>query len=94
MIYGMWPILEHRAISKVVRKLPPGILEKYDIWKDLVYREGPEILRHFPGYHDEQLKGNRDGQRSSRLNLQYRVIYAVDRNIVTVYVLEITPHNY
>ncbi|MBK8574330.1 MAG: type II toxin-antitoxin system mRNA interferase toxin, RelE/StbE family [Elusimicrobia bacterium] len=90
----MWLILEHRTISKVVRKLPPGILEKYDIWKDLVYRGGPECLREFPGYHDERLRGNREGQRSSRLSLHYRIIYSVDRNIVTVYVLEITPHRY
>jgi len=28
------------------------------------------------------------------LSLQYRVIYAVEQDIVTVFVLEITPHNY
>ena len=43
---------------------------------------------------DEKLKGKREGQRSSRLSLQYRVIYAVEQDIVTVFVLEITPHNY
>ena len=44
--------------------------------------------------HDEHLKGERTGQRSSRLSRQYRVIYAVDREVVVVYVLEITPHHY
>ena len=51
-------------------------------------------LREFPGFHDEKLKGDRAGQRSSRLSMQFRVIYAVEKEIVTVLVLEITPHNY
>jgi len=49
-------------------------------------------LREFPGFHDEKLQGDRSGQRSSRLTLQHRVIYAVEEEIVTVFVLEITPH--
>ena len=60
----------------------------------IVFRHGPEKLREFPGFHDEKLKGKREGQQSSRLSLQYRVIYAVEQDIVTVFVLEITPHNY
>jgi proteic killer suppression protein len=59
-----------------------------------VFRHGPEKLREFPVFHDEKLKGKREGQRSSRLSLQYGVIYAVEQDIVTVFVLEITPHNY
>ena len=38
----------------------------------------------FPGFHDEKLKGKRAGQRSSRLSLQYRVIYSVERDVVMV----------
>lgn len=90
----MWHIQEHRGIPKMVRHLPSRIIEEYDVWKELVHRHGPEGLRQFSGYHDEKLKGDRAGQRSSRLSLQYRVIYAVDRNIITVYVLDITPHGY
>jgi mRNA-degrading endonuclease RelE of RelBE toxin-antitoxin system len=90
----MWEIREHRHISKSLRRLPPWIAKEYEVWKDLVHRHGPEILRQYPGYHDEFLKGERAGQRSSRLSRQYRVIYAVDREIVVVYVLEITPHKY
>ena len=90
----MWYIREHREIVKTIRHIPPWIVKEYETWKDLVYRHGPEVLRQYPGYHDEQLKGNRKGQRSSRLSHQYRVIYAVERNIIMVYVLEITKHNY
>ena len=90
----MWQILEHKNIAKQCKKIPSQALKKYELWKDLVFRHGPEILIGFPGFHDEKLKGNREGQRSSRLNLQYRVIYEVDGKQVTVYVLDVTPHKY
>lgn len=90
----MWRIREHHDIDKVCRKLPLEVVKKYELWKSLVFRHGPGKLREFPGFHDEKLKGDRAGQRSSRLSLQYRVIYTVEKEIVTVLVLEITPHNY
>jgi proteic killer suppression protein len=90
----MWRIKEHRNIEKVCWNLSPAVVKKYELWKNIIFRHGPEKLREFPGFHDEKLKGEREGQRSSRLSLQYRVIYAVEQDIVTVFVLEITPHNY
>jgi len=90
----MWRIREHRDVPKLCRRLPGVVLKKYELWKGLVFRHGPDILREFPGFHDEKLKGSRTGQRSSRLNLQYRVIYKVEHDVITVYVLEITPHDY
>jgi plasmid maintenance system killer protein len=85
---------EHRDIEKICRKLPQAIVEKYETWKEVVLVDGPDKLKEYPGLRDEKLKGERGGQRSSRLNLQYRVIYSVERDVVTVYVLEITPHKY
>ena len=90
----MWTILEHRSISKTCGKLPAQVLKKYEIWKDIVFRHGPEKLKEFPGFNDEKLRGERKGQRASRLNIQYRVIYSVEEAVVTVRVLEITPHEY
>ncbi len=90
----MWRIQEHRNIGRICRLLPPQVLKKYELWKSIFFRHGPEKLREFPGFNDERLKGSRAGQRSSRLNLQYRVVYKVLGNIVTVQVLEITPHKY
>ena len=90
----MWRILEHHDIDKACRKLPATVVKKYELWKSLVFRHGPDKLREFPGFHDEKLKGTRAGQRSSRLSLQYRVIYTIEKEIVAVQVLEITPHNY
>jgi plasmid maintenance system killer protein len=90
----MWQILEHRKLDKIIDRLPEQVVKKYELWKDIIYRHGPEKLKEFPGFHDEKLSGDRSGQRSSRLNLQYRVIYEVDHDVVTVYIVEITPHNY
>jgi len=90
----MWNILEHRSIAKTCRKLPAKAVKKYELWKDIVFRHGPGKLREFQGFHDEKLKGNRAGQRSSRLNLQYRVIYRVEKEIVTVNVIDINAHKY
>ena len=90
----MWHILEHKSIVKKRKVIPIQVLKKYELWKDLVFRHGPEVLKNFPGFHDEKLKGERKGQRSSRLNLQYRVIYVVNGADIIVYVLEFTPHKY
>jgi plasmid maintenance system killer protein len=90
----MWIIKEHAGIRKACQKAPRAVVTKYELWKRLVFRHGPAKLREFPGFHDERLKGKRAGQRSSRLSLQYRVIYEVDHKIATVYVLELTPHDY
>ncbi len=90
----MWRIQEHKRVGKICGKLPQQVVKKYELWKNIVFRHGPDKLREFPGFNDETLKGGRAGQRSSRLSLQYWVIYLVERDIVTVYVLEITPHVY
>jgi proteic killer suppression protein len=90
----MWVVKEHKGVKKACSKAPDAVLKKYELWKSLVFRHGPEKLKEFPGFHDEKLMGNRRDQRSSRLSLQYRVVYSVDRGRVTVLVLEITPHKY
>jgi addiction module RelE/StbE family toxin len=90
----MWHIKEHRKIEKAIAKLPPQVIKKYELWKDIVFRHGPDKLKEFPGFHDEKLKGGWLGHRSSRLNSQYRIIYLVEEDVVTVYVLEINPHEY
>ncbi|OGR82513.1 MAG: hypothetical protein A2901_00400 [Elusimicrobia bacterium RIFCSPLOWO2_01_FULL_54_10] len=89
-----WQIVEHHDIEKTCWRLPPQVQKKYEFWKELIYKFGPEVLKKYPGYHDEKLNGWREGQRSSRLNLQYRVIYSVQKELVRVNVIEITPHRY
>lgn len=90
----MWQIREHRKLNKVIPKLPLQVVRKYELWKNIVFRHGPEKLREFPGFHDEKLKGEYEEQRSSRLSIHYRVIYSVEKEVVSVYVFDITPHKY
>lgn len=90
----MWHIREHRNLNKIITKLPLDVVKKYELWKDIVYRHGPDKLREFTGFHDEKLKGELEGNRSSRLTIQYRVIYSIEKEIVSVYVIDITPHKY
>jgi hypothetical protein len=58
IIFGR--IQEHRNIEKTCRTLPKVVVKKYELWKDIVFRHGPEKLREFPGFHDEKLKGTRE----------------------------------
>ena len=37
-------------------------------------------LRNWKGLHYEKLKGDRDGQRSIRLNDKYRLVFALDND--------------
>ena len=90
----MWHIREHHKLDKVIAKLPLKVVKKYELWKNIVFRHGPDKLKDFPGFHDEKLKGVLEGQRSSRLNIQYRVLYSVEKDIVSVYIIDITPHKY
>jgi mRNA-degrading endonuclease YafQ of YafQ-DinJ toxin-antitoxin module len=57
-------------------------------------QSGPQGLRAIKGFHDEALKGQLAGLRSSRLGLQWRVIYSVQSNQVRVNVERVTPHKY
>ncbi|RLB93660.1 MAG: type II toxin-antitoxin system mRNA interferase toxin, RelE/StbE family [Deltaproteobacteria bacterium] len=90
----MWHIFEHKDIAKQCKMAPQQVLNKYELWKNLVFRHGPEILKEFPGFNDEKLKGKRKDQHSSRLSLKYRVIYSINDEEISIYVLAITPHKY
>lgn len=62
----------------------------------LIEEHGISMMRRIPGYHDEPLKGDRRGQRSSRLSQAYRVIYIEneDGELIVVGVLEVNKHDY
>ena len=90
----MWEIYEHRTVAKALQSIPIEVLKRYEKWKDIVRISGPQGLRRIKGFRDEALKGERKGQRSSRLTLQYRVIYTVANDQVLVRVMSVTPHDY
>ena len=90
----MWEIYEHRRVARIAARLPEDVLQRYEKWKDIVRISGPEGLRLIRGFNDESLRGEWKGYRSSRLSLQYRVIYKIDRENVYVQVEKVTPHDY
>jgi Txe/YoeB family toxin of Txe-Axe toxin-antitoxin module len=59
-------------------------------------REGWKALRNLlcRGFHDEKLSGKLSRLRSSRLSLQWRVVYRAEDDVVTVHVERLTPHDY
>ncbi|MBI2917852.1 MAG: type II toxin-antitoxin system mRNA interferase toxin, RelE/StbE family [Chloroflexi bacterium] len=90
----MWAVLEHRRVAKRLSRLPVEILKRYEKWKDIVRISGPSGLRVIKSFHDEALKGEWKGHRSSRLGQQFRVIYRVVAQEIRVEVIDVTPHNY
>jgi mRNA-degrading endonuclease YafQ of YafQ-DinJ toxin-antitoxin module len=90
----MWEIYEHRRIAGRVPRLPAEIVKRYEKWKDIVRISGPSGLRLIRGFHDEALRGEWNGHRSSRLGLQFRVIYRVVAQEIFVAVIDITAHDY
>lgn len=90
----MWTVWEHKRLGKVISKAPRQVQVNYIAWKRIVELQGPEGLKAIKGFHDEALKGKWLGFRSSRLNLQWRVIYCIEKEEFRIYVVELNPHEY
>ena len=87
------------VVGKAKKQLdvaPPQVKTKFKLWLKSVQEHGLIEVRKRPGWHDEPLKGKREGQRSIRLNIQWRAIYFIkeDNSIEFVEVQEVTPHDY
>jgi mRNA-degrading endonuclease YafQ of YafQ-DinJ toxin-antitoxin module len=90
----MWRIEEHRRVDRQVASAPREILKRYEKWKDIAMLSGPPGLRLIGGLGDEALSGKWNGYRSSRLGLQWRVVYRVVAEAQLFQVVLITPHDY
>jgi toxin HigB-1 len=91
----MWRIEEHSRVDKQLsRSVPIEVLKRYEKWKDIARLSGPPGLRAIKGFHDEALTGEWNGHRSSRLGLQWRVIYQVAAAVLLIQVIEVTAHDY
>ena len=91
----MWRIEEDRRVDKQLSgAVPKEILKRYEKWKDIARLSGPPGLRLIKGFHDETLPGEWKGHRSSRLELQWRVIYQVVANVLLIQVVQVTAHDY
>jgi proteic killer suppression protein len=85
-----------RRALKQLRQVPQYIQEKFSAWLMAVHKSGLTETRKYPGWHDEPLQGDRKGQRSIRLNRQWRAIYVIkeDGQIEFIEIIEVTPHDY
>ncbi|WP_058532967.1 type II toxin-antitoxin system mRNA interferase toxin, RelE/StbE family [Legionella saoudiensis] len=85
-----------KGAQKDLTKIPQYIKEKLLLWVDSVERLGIQKMRTIPGFHDEPLKGDRQGQRSIRLNKAYRAIYIENeqKEIVIISIVEVNKHEY
>jgi proteic killer suppression protein len=84
-----------KKASKELSKAPTQVHDKFMSWSKYVKDFGLLEARKIKGFHDEPLTGNRKGQRSIRLNKQWRAIYIIINNKVEfVEVQEVTPHDY
>lgn len=90
----MWRIEEHRRVDKRLASAPREILKRYEKWKDIATLSGPPGLRLIRGFNDEALSGRWNGHRSSRLGLQWRVIYRTAPEHQLFQVIAIAPHDY
>ncbi len=91
----MWKVIEHQTkATRIIDKSPKQVRSKYTFWKQLVEQDGPYAVRKIKGFRDHALNGDWKGYRSSSLNDQYRVIYAIEEKKITVVVEQIGPHDY
>ncbi|HVB48093.1 MAG TPA: hypothetical protein VNF69_06850 [Burkholderiales bacterium] len=90
----MWRIEEHRRIDKQLSSAPRDVLKRYEKWKDIAMLSGPSGLRPIKGFNDEALAGEWQGHRSSRLGLQWRIIYRTEPAEQLFQVLSIAAHDY
>lgn len=81
---------------KDLKSTPLYIQEKFRAWVVAVNKSGLDETKKRPGWHDEPLLGRRKGQRSIRLNKQWRAIYVIRDNgiIEFIEVTEVMPHEY
>lgn len=91
-----YEVLLSKFAQKQFKKLPDHIKQSLRTWVAIIEEKGISTMRQIPGYHDEPLKGERQGERSSRLSKAYRVIYVEteNRDLIIISVLEVNKHDY
>jgi toxin HigB-1 len=86
-----WRVVETRSLARQIQRAPREIQERYIVWRSRVQHLGPQLQG---GFRVHALQGNRKGQKSARLNRQWRVIFNVLEDQLVVEALELTPHRY
>lgn len=82
--------------QKQLRKVPKHVGDKLLAWVLAVETKGIREVKKIPGFHDVPLQGQRQGQRSIRLNRSYRAIYAEieQKTVEFISIEEVHKHEY
>jgi toxin HigB-1 len=96
VIYGDSKLARIETDDAASTKLPISVIMSCRR-KLVVLRAAPDerTLRNWKSLHYERLKGDRDGQRSIRLNDQWRLIFSLDESArpPTIIILEIEDYH-
>jgi proteic killer suppression protein len=86
----------NKAVDKQLGCIAEVIVRKFRFWVALVEESGIREVRKHRGFHDEPLKGKREGQRSARLSKAYRAIYVEHETgqVELIEVMEVNKHEY
>ena len=87
-------VSKSKRFDKQLKGAPNYIQTKVHLWILELGICGISKTRERAGYHDEPLAGTRKGQRSIRLNRNYRLIYKELEKGVHIYLLEVNHHDY
>ena len=89
-------VIINKNAKRELQKVPAHIQIKLFEWIEAVSHEGLLEVRKIPGFHDEPLRGTRNGQRSIRLSKSYRAIYKLekDNQMEIVEIIEVNKHDY
>ena len=92
----VYRVILSKKAKKALKHIPLHIVLKLNSWMSAVATYGLLEVRKIAGYHDEPLKGQRQGQRSIRLNRSYRAIYVIDdaKSLSFVEIIEVNKHEY
>ncbi|CEK10745.1 type II toxin-antitoxin system RelE family toxin [Legionella hackeliae] len=93
---NIYTVIITKSAKKDLEKVPKYIALKLVAWIEAVSHDGLLEVRKIPGFDDEPLKGNRNGQRSIRLSKGYPAIYEIGKNgeMEIVEILEVNKHDY
>ena len=85
-----------KLVNRQLDHIPNVIVRKFRVWVAFVEESGIREVRRHTGFHDEPLKGKRQGQHSVRLNRGYRVIYLEREtsDVELIEVVEVNKHEY
>lgn len=83
------------TLEKGARKYPPEVVEAFfEVMAIIRSAQDERDFYALKSLHFEKLKGKREGERSLRLNQQYRLIVMIEKDDSGKYVLVINIEDY